>query len=137
MIRAVRFALLGEDEPGTNLAHLVYDGAPGPRAQLKVILRFRSDLEGVIEVQRVRDHVRSGDKRNTLRTDRTVRLGDGVLHEVEASEWLESRFLAALLQYFVFDAHQWRRSKYPLGRSIRFGPQRDNTVVVYLKSPTT
>ena len=103
-IRAIRFALLGEDEKNTNLSHLIHDGVSKPRGTVRVVLRFRGQQQGLIEVHRVREYSRAGDRWKAEATDLTVNLPDGPLQGAEASEWLDARFPASLLQYFIFDA---------------------------------
>lgn len=104
LLKAIRFALLGEDEKGTSLAHLVHDGAAPPKATVKVILRFASRRDGPFEVRRVRDYQRSGSKWAAQSTALTIQAGDETMQGNDATEWLDQRFPKDLLQYFVFDA---------------------------------
>lgn len=104
LVRAVRFALAGEME-SEDIPHFVHADAPGRQAEVKVVLRFRSQAHSRIEVRRLQKYQRAANSWvRSGSADLAVTVEDRSLHGNDAAQWLGSLFPEQLLDYFVFDA---------------------------------
>jgi DNA sulfur modification protein DndD len=104
LIRALQFGL-GLESDGVAGSSLVSAGCTGSEADVKVVLRFRSDVHGPFEVRRICRHRHSVAGWTPSGVDDiVVSVGGKNLHADEATAWLAATFPAELLSFFVFDA---------------------------------
>ncbi|MEW6218612.1 MAG: AAA family ATPase [Thermodesulfobacteriota bacterium] len=104
LVRAVRFALAGERE-SEDIPYFVHADTPGRQAEVKVVLRFRSQAYSQIEIRRLQKYHRVGNGwARSGADDLAVRVADRPMHGHDAAQWLEALFPKQLLDYFVFDA---------------------------------
>jgi len=104
LISALRFGF-GMESDGVPASSLVSAGTTGSEAQVKVVLRFRSDAHGPFEIRRISRH-RHGVAGWTPSgvDDIVVSVAGENLRSDQATAWLARTFPAELLSFFVFDA---------------------------------